>query len=333
MSGTALEVQDVSVAFDDTPALTDVNLALDAGQVLAVLGPSGSGKSTLLRVIAGLQRPDAGRVLIDGRDVTEVPTHRRGAALMFQDGQLFSHLDVAANIAYPLRRRRWRSPRISRRVSELLEIVGLPGVQDRRPATLSGGQQQRVALARALAAEPGLLLLDEPLSALDRSLRDRLGADLRGILTATGTTALMVTHDHDEAFTLADRMAVLDAGRVVQQGPVAQVWRRPVDADVARFLGCTAVVTGPDAAALLPGATALGLRPRALQVDPDGPIAAEVVTAVQVADGLRLRVRLPGGASADAVGEGVADAAQAPDPGAAVRLRVAPGSLALLPAP
>src|SRR5690606_24218116 len=246
-----LLVKDLTVRFGETVAVDDVTLELPRGQVLAVLGPSGCGKSTLLRAIAGLEHLDDGTVSVDGQDLAGVPTHKRGFALMFQDGQLFQHLSVGDNIAYPLRLRGVPAARRRARVTELLELVGLPGYADRRPATLSGGEQQRVALARSLAAEPRLLLLDEPLSALDRSLRERLAADLREIRVATGTTALFVTHDHGEAFTIADQVAVMFRGRVGQQGPTLEVWRSPVDEEVARFLGYRRVFTGDAARVLL----------------------------------------------------------------------------------
>ena len=215
-----LEVTDARVTFagNATPALDDVSLTLPRGRVLAVLGPSGCGKSTLLRAVAGLQALEAGRIAFDGTDVTRVPTHKRDFALMFQDGQLFGHLDVAGNVAYALARRGTPAADRDARVAELLDLVGLSGLESRRPATLSGGQQQRVALARALAARPRLLLLDEPLSALDRSLRERLAGDLRSVLLAEGATALFVTHDHDEALTVADDMAIMRDGRIVQHG-------------------------------------------------------------------------------------------------------------------
>ena len=167
-----------------------------------------------------------------------MPVHRRGFGLVFQDGQLFPHRDVAGNVAFGLRMRPPR-PRTARaRVAELLELVGLAGYERRKVTELSGGEQQRVALARALAPRPRLLLLDEPLSALDRALREQLAMDLAGVLRVAGATALVVTHDHDEAFTLADRVAVMRAGRIVQTGPPDEVWRRPADEDTARFLGC-----------------------------------------------------------------------------------------------
>lgn len=219
-----LSLCDVTVAYGGRPALRDVSLDLGAGEILAVLGPSGSGKSTLLRAIAGLE-PATGEIAWAGRSLTGVPTHKRGFALMFQDGQLFGHLSVAANVGYALRLRHVGRAERRRRTAELLALVGLQGYGKRLPATLSGGERQRVALARALAVEPRLLLLDEPLSALDASLRGRLAADLRRILTTAGTTALLVTHDQDEAFTVADRIALVHEGRVVREGPKEQIGR------------------------------------------------------------------------------------------------------------
>ncbi len=257
-----LSLHDVAVSYDGVPAVSDVDLELPDGQVLAVLGPSGCGKSTLLRAVAGLEPLAAGGVRWDGADLAGVPTHKRGFALLFQDGQLFGHLTVAGNVGYALRLR--RAANTASRVAELLELVGLAGYGDRLPATLSGGERQRVALARALAAEPRLLLLDEPLSALDAGLRERLATDLRDILHAAGTTALMVTHDHEEAFTVADRMAVMRAGHVVQEGPIAEVWREPADPETALFLGYARVFRDSAAAAILasrgPAARARGRR-------------------------------------------------------------------------
>lgn len=318
-----LLVTDLTVRFGDTVAVDDVTLELPRGQVLAVLGPSGCGKSTLLRAIAGLEHLDDGSVSVGGQDLAGVPTHRRGFALMFQDGQLFQHLTVGQNIAYPLRLRGTPASRRRSRVTELLELVGLPGYADRRPATLSGGEQQRVALARSLAAEPRLLLLDEPLSALDRSLRERLATDLREILVATGTTALFVTHDHDEAFTVADQVAVMFRGRVVQQGPTLEVWRSPVDEEVARFLGYRRVFTGDAArvlldAAGLPGADRVALRRSGVWVDSDGPLWATVRHTVAVADAQRVTLEV------DGVGElvGLANQSRHLDPGDRVRVMV-----------
>ena len=218
-------------------AIDGVSLTLDAGEVLGILGPSGSGKSTLLRAIAGLETLEAGRVLWRGDDITAMPVHKRGFALMFQDGQLFAHRSVAANIAYPLGIARMPKPEQRERVAELLQLVGLPGFADRRVTELSGGEQQRVALARALAADPRLLLLDEPLSSLDRELRERLGGDLRRILVETGTTAIFVTHDQREVEVVADRLGIMMDARLAQLGSVAEVLSTPATPAVARFLG------------------------------------------------------------------------------------------------
>jgi thiamine transport system ATP-binding protein len=228
-----LVLTEISVRFGDTIAVDGITLDLPAGGVLGLLGPSGSGKSTLLRAIAGLER-STGSITWDGVALAGVPPHKRGFALMFQDGQLFPHLDVAGNIGYALR----VAAEPSRdRVSELLELVGLVGFERRRVTDLSGGEQQRVALARSLAARPRLLLLDEPLSALDRELRERLGLELRDILARTGITTILVTHDHEEAALIADRIGVMDAGRLLQVGTLAELRAHPTSERVARFLG------------------------------------------------------------------------------------------------
>lgn len=219
----ALRLAGIRVDLGGRTVLDGIDLAVDPGEILALLGPSGSGKSTLLRVIAGFEDRYAGAVSADGARIDGLPPHRRGFALLFQEGQLFPHRDVAGNIGYPLRLRRADRVRTAERVAELLELVGLAGFERRDVSTLSGGEQQRVALARALAAEPRLLLLDEPLSALDRELRERLAGDLRRILTSTGTSAVFVTHDHGEAAVLADRVAVLRGGRVGALGPTDEV--------------------------------------------------------------------------------------------------------------
>ncbi|QIG45517.1 ABC transporter ATP-binding protein [Nocardioides anomalus] len=298
-----LALTDVGVAYDGVPAVQDASLELPDGQVLAVLGPSGCGKSTLLRAVAGLEPLTSGRVAWDGEDLSRVPTHRRGFALMFQDGQLFGHLTVARNVGYALRLRRAAGAR--ERVEELLALVGLEGYADRLPATLSGGERQRVALARCLAVRPRLLLLDEPLSALDTGLRQRLATDLRDVLTAEGTTALMVTHDHEEAFTVADRLAVMRAGRIVQQGGIDEVWRHPVDAETALFLGYARVL--PDGRAV---------RRSAFRVDPAGELTGTVVEARTTPEQARLVVDVDGTGRVDAV----APLGQPTGPGQAVRL-------------
>jgi thiamine transport system ATP-binding protein len=207
----ALRVDDVHVAFDDTSVLDGVDLAIEAGEIVALLGPSGSGKSTLLRVIAGIVVPDSGSVLIDGVDVTRQPTHQRGVGMVFQDNQLFPHMSVLDNVGFGLKMAGRSRPDRDRIGREWLDRVGLSGFADRRVTDLSGGEAKRVALARTLAPEPKVVLLDEPLTGLDRELHDRLTDDLAGLLRETATTALLVTHDHDEADTVADRtVAVSD---------------------------------------------------------------------------------------------------------------------------
>ena len=216
-TGHGLELREVTVrhATAAPPAVSQASLRVESGEVVALLGPSGCGKSTLLRAVAGLQPLDAGSVLWDGVDLVRVPSHRRGFGLMFQDGQLFAHLNVAKNVAYGLGAQRIPRPARRARVAELLELVGLPGYAERAVTELSGGEQQRVALARSLAPRPRLLMLDEPLSALDRGLRDRLGADLARVLRQTATTAILVTHDESEARAIADRTLHMRAGRIV----------------------------------------------------------------------------------------------------------------------
>jgi thiamine transport system ATP-binding protein len=325
-----LSLEDVSVAYDGTLAVRHASLELADGHVLAVLGPSGSGKSTLLRAVAGLEPTASGRICWDGADLARVPTHKRGFALMFQDGQLFGHLSVARNVGYALRLR--RTPRAADRVRELLALVGLEGYGDRLPATLSGGERQRVALARSLAVSPRLLLLDEPLSALDAGLRERLAVDLRDILRTAGTTALMVTHDHEEAFAVADRLAVMREGRIVQQGDIAEVWRAPADPQTALFLGYARVLEGAaaarlaEAAGLLP-TPAVAVRRSALSVATDGVLRGVVVSARATPEQIRLVVDIDGIGQADAV----ARLGSHPAPGEGVRLAVDPGRLAAIP--
>jgi thiamine transport system ATP-binding protein len=330
-----LSLEGVCVGYDGVPAVAEVSLELPDGQVLAVLGPSGCGKSTLLRAVAGLEPLSAGRVGWDGDDLAGVPTHRRGFALMFQDGQLFNHLTVARNVGYALRLR--RAPGIARRVEELLELVGLQGYGERLPATLSGGERQRVALARSLAVQPRLLLLDEPLSALDAGLRERLAGDLRTILRTAGTTALLVTHDHDEAFVVADRLAVMRDGRLVQHGEIAEVWRQPVDAQTALFLGYARVLEGAAARRVLEAAGLAGhtsgdvdvaVRRSAIAVGPDGALSGVVRSVRATPEQVRLVVDVDGVGELDAV----ASLGRPPGPGDTVRLSAEATRLAVIPA-
>jgi len=240
----SLVIERVGVDLDGATILDDVSLELAAGETVAVLGPSGGGKSTLLRVIAGLQPASRGRVVLDGRDLTTVPAHRRGVGLMFQDHALFPHRDVAANVAFGLRMRGASRPEMASRVGECLELVGLAGFDRRDVGSLSGGERQRVALARALAPGPDVLLLDEPLGSLDRALRDRLLDDLVAVIRAAAATVLHVTHDRAEAFAVGERIAVLRDGRLGQVGTPHELWWRPRDEATALLVGPAAVVDG-----------------------------------------------------------------------------------------
>ena len=246
-----LALRGVSVRYDTTVALDAVDLDVDTAEVLCVLGPSGSGKTTLLRAIAGLEPLATGTIRRDGHDLSRVPPHRRGVGLMFQDHALFPHRNVLANVAFGPRVRGQRHP--LERAREALTLVGLAGFETRRVHELSGGEQQRVALARALAPDPAVLMLDEPLGSLDRELRERLAAELRELFTRLALSVVFVTHDHDEAFALADRIAILHAGRVEQVDSPGALWRRPNSAVVARFLGWDVTDAFGERAAVRPG--------------------------------------------------------------------------------
>ncbi len=238
-----LSVEDVTVDYrlsrESITAVDHVSFTLSPGNTLALLGPSGCGKSTLLRAIAGLEPLVSGTIWWDEEQVDQVPTHRRGFGMMFQDGQLFAHRNVAGNIGYGLRGTQWDASREARRhrIAEVLELVGLPEYEQRTIGSLSGGQSQRVALARLLARSPRLMLFDEPLSSLDRGLRERLGKDLRKLLCQQQATAIYVTHDQDEARTLADEIAIMLDGKIVQIGPAEEVLSSPSTPEAAEFLG------------------------------------------------------------------------------------------------
>jgi iron(III) transport system ATP-binding protein len=237
-----LTVEGVAKSYGATSVLTDVGLTVPTGSFAAVLGPSGSGKTTLLRLIAGFDQPDRGRIALDGETLDDaqhhVPAHRRRIGYVPQEGLLFPHLTVAENVGFGLPRRSRGGPK----VSELLELIGLPGLGHRRPHELSGGQQQRVAVARALAPEPRLILLDEPFAALDASLRDSLRAEIKQLLASLGTTVVLVTHDQEEALSLADIVAILYDGSIAQHAAPRAIYEQPETPAVAHFLGDTNLV-------------------------------------------------------------------------------------------
>ena len=237
MDMTKLVIHNIHKSFGNNRALDGVSFEVAESEIVAVLGPSGCGKSTLLNIIAGLELPDEGELNWDGKSLMGIPPHRRGFGLMFQDYMLFPHKNVFENVAFGLQMMGTKKDEIIQRVAEVLVLVGLPEYGSRDVSTLSGGEQQRVALARALAPSPGLLMLDEPLGSLDRTLRERLLFELGDILRQTHQTAIYVTHDQEEAFTLADRIVVMNQGQVAQIGSPQEVFRQPATEFVARFLG------------------------------------------------------------------------------------------------
>ena len=362
-----LELSGVGVRYGERVALADIDLVVPEGQVLSLLGPSGGGKTSLLRVIAGLEPASAGTVRFEGRDLADVPPHERGFGLMFQDYALFPHRDVAGNVGFGLRMAGWPSDRVRVRVAEMLELVGLPGAEGRSVGRLSGGEQQRVALARALAPSPRLLMLDEPMGSLDRALRERLPLELRGIFERLGITVVYVTHDQEEAFSVADRTVIVRGGRMEADGTPEELWSRPPTEFVARFLGFRNVAPGtwrggfidtpwgrlPVGSAAAPGsaasrgsATSRGsaapprsaapaadatvtvvLRPDALSVAAAGPISGVVTARRFRGDHVLISVAVPGAPDLELELRG----SPIPALGETVTLAVDPSAVTLIP--
>ncbi|HVM12484.1 MAG TPA: ABC transporter ATP-binding protein [Actinomycetota bacterium] len=244
MDQADVRLLDVMKRFGEVVAVDHVSLEIGHGEFFSLLGPSGCGKTTTLRLIGGFEEPDAGAIELAGRDVAGLPPYRRDVNTVFQSYALFPHLDVFENVAYGLRRKRVDGAEIRRRVGQMMDLVDLPGLERRRISQLSGGQQQRVALARALVNEPKVLLLDEPLGALDLKLRRQMQLELKRIQHEVGITFVYVTHDQDEAMTMSDRLAVMNRGRVEQVGPPQEVYERPATAFVAGFLGASNLLDG-----------------------------------------------------------------------------------------
>ena len=306
MTGSAfLALRGLGKAFGDRPAVADVSLDVARGEIVALLGPSGSGKTTTLRLLAGFETPDAGRVTVDGEDVTAQRPEARRFGMVFQHYALFPHLDVGANVAFGLA---LRGEARARRVAEVLAMVDLAGYERRAVSELSGGQQQRVALARSLAPEPRVLLLDEPLSNLDPALRERTRRELRAAIRRVGITTVFVTHEQEEAFDLGDRVAVLHAGRLEQVGTPDELYDAPATPFVARFIGRVNAIPGERAHGK-PGTVAL-VRPEAMRLVPggDAPLAGTVMERrfvgdrayflVEAADAPSFEVLAPHGAAA-----------------------------------
>lgn len=239
-----LRLEGVAKRFGDVVALEPSDLSVEPGLLVSLLGPSGCGKTTSLRIIAGFEAPDTGRVIIGGRDMSYLPPDKRGLGMVFQNYSLFPHMTVEQNIAFGLKMAKVESAQIARRVGEMLELVQLPGFETRYPHQLSGGQQQRVALARSLITNPGVLLLDEPLGALDKNLRENMQFELRRIQQTLNITTILVTHDQEEALTLSDRVVVMNEGRILQVGEPAEVYERPRSRFVSEFLGTSNLFEG-----------------------------------------------------------------------------------------
>jgi putative spermidine/putrescine transport system ATP-binding protein len=276
-----IELRRVRKEFGDVVAVQGADLTVSDGELFAILGPSGSGKTTVLRMIAGFEQPTSGTIRLGGQDVTALPPSRRDANTVFQQYALFPHMTVAQNVEYGLRVKGVPKPERRRRTGEALEMVRLTGQASRKPAQLSGGQQQRVALARALVGRPKVLLLDEPLGALDLKLREQMQVELKAIQREVGITFVIVTHDQDEALTLCDRLAVFNDGRIEQVGGAREVYEHPANRFVADFVGTSNVLDGAAAEAVIGRVGTFAVRPERIQVlDPDDP-APEGLRAVE----------------------------------------------------
>ena len=277
-----LEIAGLTVRYGPAVALDRLDLSIDSGEMFVLLGGSGSGKTTLLRTLGGFIQPAAGRVVLAGRDITALPPHRRPVNTTFQSYALFPHMSVADNVGFGLRRQGVKRAEIARRVAALLDLVRLGEFAGRRPDALSGGQRQRVALARALAPRPRLLLLDEPLSALDRSLREQTRQELLRVQRETGTTFVLVTHDQDEALAMASRIGLLHEGRLAQVGTPAEIYERPASRFVAGFMG---------AANILPGTVRAAAPDAVLDLDGIGPAQAAGPAPAAVGGALHVALR------------------------------------------
>lgn len=298
MSSPAVEVAGVHKRFGEHVALHQIDLAVDAREFVSLLGPSGCGKTTLLRIMAGFERADRGKVLINGKDVTGVPPHKRPTNIVFQRGALFPHMNVAENVGYSLKLQKRSKAQIAARVEQMLALVRLEGLGSRGPTELSGGQIQRAALARALAPEPEVLLLDEPLSALDLKLRQHMQLELRAIQRELGAIFVYVTHDQTEAMVMSDRIAVMNQGRIVQEGSAREIYMRPASVFASDFIGDTNLIVGSVVDAGEAGDAAVTIvGPGGARLDGEGPERLEPGTGATLSvrpESLRLAIESPG---------------------------------------
>jgi ABC-type Fe3+/spermidine/putrescine transport system ATPase subunit len=291
MEAHDVELRGVTKTFDDVVAVDELDLAIEHGEFLSLLGPSGCGKTTTLRLIAGFERPDDGQILIAGSDVAALPPYKRDVNTVFQSYALFPHLSVLDNVAYGLKQRRLRKPERAARALELLRLVKLERLADRKPRQLSGGQQQRVALARALVLAPKVLLLDEPLGALDLKVRKQLQIELKRIQSEVGITFVYVTHDQEEALAMSDRVAVMNEGHIEQLGPPREIYDSPATRFVADFIGETNFIRRNGAV--------VAVRPEQVRISRGaagaGAVAGEVVTAMVIGPAIQCVVKIDNG--------------------------------------
>lgn len=329
MSSVKLKVEQIAKYYGPTKVLQDLDLTVQKGELLTLLGSSGSGKTTLLQIISGLTEPTSGRLLIDGKDETWTPVHQRDIGVVFQNYALFPHLTIEENVAFPLRMRKLPAAEVSRKVKQALEMVELGHAAQRFPRALSGGQQQRVALARCLVYQPGIILMDEPLGALDRQLRETMQMEIRRIHRESGATIIFVTHDQEEALALSDRICLMNEGRIVQIDTPQAIYEKPNSTFVAGFIGLSNILNGevrgnqlvtkqgsfalPDAASAV-GPASLVIRPEHIRISRSGTAllegeiceriyaGSETRLVVTLADGARFIVR-SNGMSGDKIGD------------------------------
>ena len=302
-SSVAIRMMDVSRHFGDVKAVDHLNLDIYDGEFFSLLGPSGSGKTTCLRLIAGFEQPTSGSILLHGQEMAGVPPFERDVNTVFQDYALFPHMTVGQNVAYGLMIKKVSRREINKRVTEMLEMVRLPGLENRKPSQLSGGQRQRVALARALVNHPRVLLLDEPLGALDLKLRQQMQIELKAIQQQVGITFIFVTHDQEEALTMSDRLAVFNLGKIEQIGTPAEVYERPTTGFVAGFVGTSNLISGATAERLTGSARTFSIRPEKIRITDVGEsvtsdmcsIAGTIRDVVYLGINTRYLVEIEGG--------------------------------------